>query len=484
MSMEASLSRRGLVLVLFITLAQRSSAHRTVISRPSLFQHKRMDAPRRAMPRAGLDDGEPAVHDSSLNPRAALVLLNAVVCVWGTQHAVIKDAVQQASADVHSTAAAASALNLGRFATAGVLFTPFLPSSLASPVWRFGAELGVWMFIGFACQSIGLEFTTASRSAFLLYLNVKLVPLLSACVYRTRVPLGTWASAATAFAGTVLLCADGSPLNVGDAWSVVAALASACFILRLQRASARCPSGELNAATLVVVATLCVLWSAAVALVRGAGDTHEAARLFAEQIALPYDSGQLGPIIYLGAVCTGACNWAQTVGQRSISAERAAIIYATDPLWAAGFSWLWLGEELGPRGLAGAALIFGAAVTTQLSELASPCAASAAAEEVAVDDAASGSRGVGHDRALPAGAGAKPAANRGEQHPRPSSVSPVGHATKARLRSPTLASRDAELTKLLDDDDSSVDEGDDDSDDFRLGDIGGINQQQSRPHDS
>jgi hypothetical protein len=38
---------------------------------------------------------------------------------------------------------------------------------------RGGIELGLYTFLGFGFQAIGLETTTASRSAFLLYLNVK-----------------------------------------------------------------------------------------------------------------------------------------------------------------------------------------------------------------------------------------------------------------------------------------------------------------------
>ena len=32
--------------------------------------------------------------------------------------------------------------------------------------WRYGTELGIYMFLGYAFQAIGLETTTASRSGF------------------------------------------------------------------------------------------------------------------------------------------------------------------------------------------------------------------------------------------------------------------------------------------------------------------------------
>lgn len=41
-----------------------------------------------------------------------------------------------------------------------------------SPAWRYGLELGIYMFLGYAFHAIGLETTSASRSGFLLYFNL------------------------------------------------------------------------------------------------------------------------------------------------------------------------------------------------------------------------------------------------------------------------------------------------------------------------
>lgn len=116
-----------------------------------------------------------------------LALLNAVTVLWGTQHAVIKLILQS---DLSP-----GVTNFVRFSVAAVLFSPWTPgllrdvpplpfSSSAAPrdskanmaeewqdseqaqdntveTWRAGAELGLWMFLGFAFQAIGLGFTTA-----------------------------------------------------------------------------------------------------------------------------------------------------------------------------------------------------------------------------------------------------------------------------------------------------------------------------------
>ena len=184
----------------------------------------------------------------------AVVALNLVTILWGSQHAVIKGLVELTDSP--------ALVNAVRFDLAALLALPWLPRPrLALPntspdtspdtapgdgaeaaaavraTWAGGAELGLWTFAGFSLQAIGLQLTSASRSAFLLYLNVKLVPVLAFLLYGRSVPARTWASAAIAVLGTGLLTYDGNPPNAGDAWSLAAALSSAFFILRLEAIS-------------------------------------------------------------------------------------------------------------------------------------------------------------------------------------------------------------------------------------------------------
>merc|ERR1712087_1084101 len=95
-------------------------------------------------------------------------------------------------------------------------------SSRAEATWKAGRELALCTFLGFTLQTIGLQYTTASRSAFLLYLNVKLVPILALLLYGRQSELRTWVSAALAVCGTGLMSFDGAPPNVGDFWSLCA----------------------------------------------------------------------------------------------------------------------------------------------------------------------------------------------------------------------------------------------------------------------
>ena len=234
--------------------------------------------------------------DNISNEAIAVLLLNLVAVIWGSQHAVIKTIV------VDSAAGPFTLLRFGLAAMIASPSTPRLPTfpkkqqtdkvslslsdareassqvngeivEAADPneslqAWRWGAEMGFWMFLGFAFQAIALGDTTAQRSGFLLYLNVKLVPFFARILFGRNISIPTWTSAFAAFLGTAMLALDGDSIgfNIGDVWSIAAASASAMFILRLEKASQMVPSAaELNATCLWVVTALAAVWSFVVA---------------------------------------------------------------------------------------------------------------------------------------------------------------------------------------------------------------------------
>jgi drug/metabolite transporter (DMT)-like permease len=260
--------------------------------------------------------------------------------------------------------------------------------STIARAWKYGGELGLYMFLGYAFQAIGLETTTASRSGFLLYLNVKLVPFLSFFIFGKPIQQRTWISALVAFGGTALLSLDvasaekgfGMAITVGDLWSIAAAAASAMFILRMEAASNAVPrASELNAATLWTVAGLSFLWTMITSLhdlsetetVSGVDTVFVQATQRTFQETFSTVSRHLLPLIYLSAVTTALANFLQSKAQKDISAERAAVIYAMDPVYGAIFANVLLGESLGRLGLVGAFLIVLAAAANAVADLGS-----------------------------------------------------------------------------------------------------------------
>ncbi|MBL2516298.1 EamA/RhaT family transporter, partial [Klebsiella pneumoniae] len=78
-------------------------------------------------------------------------------------------------------------------------FVPFV-LRLERKVWLAGLELGFYLWLGYATQAVGLEHTTASRSAFITTLYVVLLPVFLGLIgHKLRLPV--WAAALMAIVG-------------------------------------------------------------------------------------------------------------------------------------------------------------------------------------------------------------------------------------------------------------------------------------------
>lgn len=168
-----------------------------------------------------------------------------------------------------------------------------------------------------------------------------------------------------ALAGTALLTYDGAPPALGDGFSIAAAAASALFILRTEAAS-RDPDvtpSALNSVTLVSVAALTGSWTAFAAFLHSGMDFAAMAKSF-----LPSTPHAAAAVTYLAVVTTALCNYLQAIGQKGVSAERAAVVFAMDPVYGALFAWLLLGESFGRQGIAGAIVILAAALVSGFAD--------------------------------------------------------------------------------------------------------------------
>jgi drug/metabolite transporter (DMT)-like permease len=162
-------------------------------------------------------------------------------------------------------------------------------------------------------------------------------------------------------AGTALLSFDGTSyeFNIGDVWSIAAAAASAMFILRLEFATkAVSNSSKLNSYSLWIVSFAALVWclgdemlsnihimnsmttdtntDTAIGAVGGSMNVLDVLLSTIESTwNKVVETLSLHPleVIYLGGVTTALANYIQTKAQRGISAERASIIYALDPVY-------------------------------------------------------------------------------------------------------------------------------------------------------
>ncbi len=203
-------------------------------------------------------------------------------------------------------------------------------------------SLAVAVAIG--SQTLGLRTVESGRAAFLTALYVPLVPLLQAPLTGVRPTRGAVVGAAVAFAGLALL-SSGEGLSfrfgAGEALMLVGALASALQIVLVGRFATE---GDARANTAVQLA--------AVALLALGGASAEGMRTAAPG---------LGHVAFLGVFGTAGAILTMNWAQRTVSPSRATLIYALEPVWAAGFGAL-VGERLGPLGMVGGGLVVAGAL--------------------------------------------------------------------------------------------------------------------------
>jgi drug/metabolite transporter (DMT)-like permease len=261
------------------------------------------------------------------------VILVVTTALWGSSFVLIK----RIYADIPAAPICAV-----RFVVALVVLSPFI--RFDRKTWRNGLELGLWLFAGFATQTIGLKYTTVNRSAFITAMNVIFVPMFAA-IAGHRVSRRVWIAAIIALGGCGLLCGEGGGFNIGDIWTFGTAIVFGLYIFRLEILSADCPALPLSFVQLVPVALISIGWTAS-----------------APQHIIAYHWPTL---IYLGLGATAATTCMQAMAQQVVPAPQAAVIFTLEPVFAAIFGYLILGEHLAPSGLVGAALIIFAAIICQ-----------------------------------------------------------------------------------------------------------------------
>jgi len=274
-----------------------------------------------------------------MNLHALLLIL--VTLVWGTTFPLLKSATE------HLSGLEVSVL---RFIVAAIAMSPFA-LRLSRAAWRDGAVLGVLGLTSYVSQAYGLQFISSNRSAFLTSLNVLFVPFM-AWALGGRLTVKVVVAALVACFGIGLMSWDGGSNWLGDGATLLSALAFASYVLFLSRVSNRYPAITLASTQIIMMALIGM-----VALpVEG----------MAQVASLPQRLAFVWPVVlYLGLVATAGMLFLQAIGQRKVSAAKSALIFALEPVFAALFSWLWLGEQLTQRTAIGGALLVAAVVLSE-----------------------------------------------------------------------------------------------------------------------
>ncbi|MCM2996115.1 DMT family transporter [Paenibacillus cellulositrophicus] len=288
--------------------------------------------------------------------RIADLSLLIVAMMWGCTFLIVQHAVRVLPP---------LAFNGIRFLGAAVLLALIITFFYRSQ-WRdisckmllHSCLLGLFLFLGYAFQTVGLLYTTTSNAGFITGLSVVFVPFLALLLLKSPISRYTWISALLAAAGLYLLAFAGTALtlNKGDFLIFLCAVAFALHVAYTGVFAPRYSALPLAAMQMAVVGLLSLLSSL---LFEDVGPlTQVADRLLKPEVIWAL-------LVSIGPTSAFAF-WIQTVCQKYTNPSRVAVIFAMEPVFAALTGVTFGGEVLGAAAGLGCICIFAGMILAEL----------------------------------------------------------------------------------------------------------------------
>lgn len=270
--------------------------------------------------------------------------LMLVALFWGLGFVAMKDALESFSPFWLLTI---------RFFSGTALMTLIFKKRLARLTradLKAGALIGVFLFLGFATQTVGLKYTTPGKQAFLTATYVVIVPFLSWFIRKKSPGTISFIASALCLAGMGMLTLQkGQSVNAGDLLTLSCAFFFACQILAIEHFAAKAD-----------VVVLAVIQTGAVGLL-----SLPFALLFENWAGFGGGEG-LGSIAFTVVFCTVFAFVAQNAAQKFTPSTHTAIILSMESVFGALAGIYFMGEAFSARMAAGCALILFAVLLTEL----------------------------------------------------------------------------------------------------------------------
>jgi drug/metabolite transporter (DMT)-like permease len=220
-----------------------------------------------------------------------------------------------------------------------------------------GVKLGVWLFAGYALQTLGLLYTTSSKAGFITGLSVVLVPFFSFLLLKQKPSMNALLGTGIATAGLYLLTMNGNmSMNKGDLFVFFCAISFALHIVLTGKYSSRYSTLLLTTIQIQTVAFFCFIFS-----------------LFFEDwktlsYSLLFQLEVWTALIITALFATTVAFLIQTNFQKYTSPTRVALIFAMEPVFAALTAYIWNDERLHHIAALGAFLIFLGMILSELPQ--------------------------------------------------------------------------------------------------------------------
>ncbi len=261
-----------------------------------------------------------------------------VAIVWGGGFVIIKDTL--------TTVTPMLLISL-RFIMASIIMYLILNKKIGKITkedLKKGSIVGFILYLAFATQTYGLQFTTASKQGFLTAVYVAIVPFLYWILYKKMPKFRVFLGSALTIIGIGLISLHGSlSMNKGDLLTLLCALFFAMHIISIEYFAKDMNVYKLAFVQIAVAAVFSTISAIAT-----------------EPIVLTLSPKAWFSILFLAVFSTFLCFTVQTIAQKYTTSSHASIIMSLESVFAAIFGVLLLHEVMTPLMIIGCILIFSA----------------------------------------------------------------------------------------------------------------------------
>ncbi len=279
--------------------------------------------------------------------------------IWGGTFTIVKVVLNDIS----------SMLFIGlRFLVASLIILPFAFYKLKKmnrQQFKMGLILGFLLFIGFAFQTVGLKYTTASKSGFVTGSAVMFIPLIQFLVERVKPSLAQIIGSFIVLIGLVFLSVSGSSLsnffeelggnfNIGDFLTLLCAISYAIYVIYLDLTSRKVDVLNLVFMQIFVTSILAFIFSFFLSGINF------------EEVKFNLTKELLFGLLYTSILATVITTLLQTKYQKEVSPTNAGIIFSFEPVFAAIIAVIFLGDVISGFTTAGCILIFTGLIVSEV----------------------------------------------------------------------------------------------------------------------
>jgi drug/metabolite transporter (DMT)-like permease len=243
-----------------------------------------------------------------------------------------------------------------RFTIASVVLALlFLPKFklLDKSTFFHGMILGIFLFAAYAFQTVGLQFTTAGKNAFLTTTYVMMVPFLNWFFHKSKPSWNCVLAAIIALAGIGLLSLQGDfSMNRGDVLTIICGFFFAVHIIFISRYTQTQDPVLLTILQLAFSALFSWIFAP---FTDGSFPLQETLR-----------ADVIVSMLYLGLFSTLLCFLLQNVCQKYLRASTTSLLLSFESVFGVIFSIIFLKEILTAKMIVGCVLIFFALVLSEI----------------------------------------------------------------------------------------------------------------------